>query len=56
MSSSTGYRAVPVDGEDEDDVHVSEGPSDRRMMWMHFALGCAVLLPWNGAIFPARAL
>lgn len=23
--------------------------SDKRVGWIHFILGCAVLLPWNGA-------
>ena len=24
---------------------------DARIRWIHFALGCATLLPWNGACF-----
>ena len=24
-------------------------PVNRRIWWIHYILGCAVLLPWNGA-------
>ena len=27
----------------------SQVPIDSRIRWIHFVLGCAVLLPWNGA-------
>lgn len=27
---------------------------NRRIQWIHFTLGCAVLLPWNGASHLAR--
>lgn len=26
---------------------------DARIRWIHFILGCAVLLPWNGALYYA---
>lgn len=27
---------------------------DSRIHWAHFILACAVLLPWNGALFAVR--
>lgn len=50
--------AIPVPSPDgfDDDVALSEphsipsqGLVDSRIRWIHFILGCAVLLPWNGA-------
>ncbi len=45
----------------DDDVALSGGgfvPTqnvvDSRIRWSHFMLGCAVLLPWNGALFVLR--
>ena len=35
--------------EDEEGVEVLNVPPDSRIRWVHFLLGCAVLLPWNGA-------
>ena len=32
-----------------DDLPSSNAPVDSRVMWVHFMLGAAVLLPWNGA-------
>ena len=34
--------------EDEEGVEVPNLPPDSRIRWVHFLLGCAVLLPWNG--------
>ena len=31
-----------------------QSSSDARIWWIHFVLGCAVLLPWNGACLYAR--
>ncbi|KZV77161.1 hypothetical protein PENSPDRAFT_645434 [Peniophora sp. CONT] len=33
--------------EDEEGVDVPNLPPDSRIRWVHFLLGCAVLLPWN---------
>ena len=35
--------------EDEEGIEVPNLPPDVRIRWVHFLLGCAVLLPWNGA-------
>lgn len=56
--SSTDHilpHAIPeteLDVEDVDDVETEPPPThpvDPRIQWIHFLLGCAVLLPWNGA-------
>ena len=31
-----------------DDPTPSDAPVDSRIQWIHFMLGAAVLLPWNG--------
>ena len=47
-----GFSPDVEDGHDDDIVNeLAIPPSDKRIMWMHFILGCAVLLPWNGIIF-----
>ena len=37
----------------DDDLAPSNVPVDSRIQWTHFALGAAVLLPWNGASWTA---
>jgi hypothetical protein len=32
----------------DDDLAPSSAPVDSRILWIHFMLGSAVLLPWNG--------
>lgn len=54
-----GPETVPLDQEqtEEDDIESSQPritPStdslvDSKIKWIHFILGCSVLLPWNGA-------
>ena len=34
--------------EETDERGVSAVPVDRKIWWIHYILGCAVLLPWNG--------
>ena len=47
-------------GEDDEDGAVEDFVTqehlvshDKRVGWIHFILGCAVLLPWNGTSPPA---
>jgi len=40
----------------EDGVLVVPPPVSPRIRWIHFVLGCAVLLPWNGACQARRHL
>jgi hypothetical protein len=65
--STSPYRVVPqtpvqavsnteLDGEDDDDVHNEPAighPFDKRITYIHFILGSAVLLPWNSNRFPS---
>ncbi|OJA16428.1 hypothetical protein AZE42_08404 [Rhizopogon vesiculosus] len=37
------------DFETDDSVTLTDQPVDTRIQWVYFMLGCAVLLPWNGA-------
>jgi len=39
-----------------DDLAPSNVPVDSRIQWIHFTLGAAVLLPWNGASWMSRGL
>jgi hypothetical protein len=39
-----------------DDLAPSNVPVDSRIQWIHFTLGAAVLLPWNGASWSPRGL
>jgi len=39
-----------------DDLAPSNVPVDSRIQWIHFTLGAAVLLPWNGASWMFRGL
>ena len=50
-----------VDAEEIDDSILDEhappgAPVDSRIQWIHFMLGSAVLLPWNGASATSRGL
>jgi hypothetical protein len=45
-----GMTAEEIDDPILDDEHVPpNAPVDSRIQWIHFILGSAVLLPWNGA-------
>ena len=62
-SSETLYHALPhasssslLDTElDETGSELAVDPPpvliDPRIRWIHFILGCSVLLPWNGTVF-----
>jgi hypothetical protein len=42
--------AEEIDDSILDDEHIPpNAPVDSRIEWIHFILGSAVLLPWNGA-------
>jgi len=40
---------ISLDGEDLS-ASTSTPKTDARLRWIHFILGCAVLLPWNGIV------
>ena len=39
-----------------DETTLSDAPMDNRIQWIHFMLGAAVLLPWNGRWMASRLL
>jgi len=55
------YHALPTAPHDDDrdseiavddsdtESSVTDQPVDNRILWVYFMLGCATLLPWNGA-------
>ena len=53
-STQAGYRVLPQsDDEQRQDEEELQQPSpevhvSRKIWWIHFVFGCAVLLPWNG--------
>lgn len=52
-SSSELLTVTPSDVESELDLAADPPPVliDSRIRWIHFMLGCSVLLPWNGTVF-----
>lgn len=63
IDSGAAYHALPTapheshDDNPDSEIAVDHSgtdnsvtePIDSRVLWVYFMLGCAVLLPWNGA-------